>query len=174
MKFVELGSRLDQWETFVETTELGNFGQSRYQYELLLKRNRHAQVFGVVNDHDEIIIGGVVNWDPTKMGYKYSLDYGPIVKDWQDKAALNCFFDGLLMFAKKHQGLYLSVSPNGIYQEFDDTGDALCELKMQILSAMTSLGFVHEPFKYGMQDTGVTVWQYVKKIGGGYTLPTAC
>lgn len=91
MKFIELDSQLNQWEEFVETNELGNFGQSSYQFELLLSRGRKAQVFGVVSDTDEILVGGVVNWDPTKLGYKYSLDYGPLVKDWADTDALGCF-----------------------------------------------------------------------------------
>ena len=58
MRFVVLDSQLDQWEKFVETNELGNFGQSSYQFELLLSRGRKAKVFGVVNDTDEIIAGG--------------------------------------------------------------------------------------------------------------------
>lgn len=58
MKFKELDSQLDQWEEFVETNELGNFGQSSFQFELLLSRGRKAKVFGVVNDIDEILAGG--------------------------------------------------------------------------------------------------------------------
>lgn len=58
MKFKELDSQLDQWEEFVETNELGNFGQSSYQFELLLSRGRKVKVFGVVNDTDEILAGG--------------------------------------------------------------------------------------------------------------------
>lgn len=58
MKFKELDSQLDQWEEFVETNELGNFGQSSYQFELLLSRGRKVKVFGVVNDTDEILTGG--------------------------------------------------------------------------------------------------------------------
>ncbi|SCB83824.1 hypothetical protein GA0061075_103142 [Weissella hellenica] len=58
MKFKELDSQLDQWEEFVETNELGNFGQSSFQFELLLSRGRKAKVFGVVNDTDEILAGG--------------------------------------------------------------------------------------------------------------------
>lgn len=65
MRFVVLDSQLDQWEKFVETNEVGNFGQSSYQFELLLSRGRKAKVFGVVNDTNEILVGGVVNWDPT-------------------------------------------------------------------------------------------------------------
>lgn len=166
MKFIELDSQLNQWEEFVETNELGNFGQSSYQFELLLSRGRKAQVFAVVSDTDDILVGGVVNWDPTRLGYKYSLDYGPLVKDWADTDALKCFFDGLIEYAKRNKGLYLSVSPNAIYQEFDNDGNPICTPKKQILDAMCGLGFTHEPFKYGMQDTGVTVWQYVKKIDG--------
>jgi len=166
MKFIALDNQLDQWETFVETNELGNFGQSSYQFELLLSRGRKAKLFGVVSDTDDILVGGVVNWDPTKLGYKYSLDYGPLVKDWSDTDALKCFFDGLVEYAKRNKGLYLSVSPNAIYQEFDNDGNPICTPKKQILDAMCGLGFTHEPFKYGMQDTGVTVWQYVKKIDG--------
>ena len=120
----------------------------------------------IYSDTDDILVGGVVNWDPTKLGYKYSLDYGPLVKDWADTDALGCFFDGLVQYAKHHKGLYLSVSPNAIYQEFDNDGNPICTPKKQILDAMCGLGFIHEPFKYGMQDTGVTVWQYVKKIDG--------
>ncbi|QDJ58919.1 peptidoglycan bridge formation glycyltransferase FemA/FemB family protein [Weissella sagaensis] len=166
MKFIALDNQLDQWETFVETNELGNFGQSSYQFELLLSRGRKAKVFGVISNTDDILVGGVVNWDPTRLGYKYSLDYGPLVKDWSDTDALKCFFDGLVEYAKRNKGLYLSVSPNAIYQEFDNDGNPICTPKKQILDAMCGLGFTHEPFKYGMQDTGVTVWQYVKKIDG--------
>lgn len=164
MKFLKLNNRLSEWGKFVETTDLGNFGQSRFQYELLLSRGRRAAVFGVVDDNDEIIIGGVVNWDPTKFGYKYSLDYGPIIKDWHDVSTLQFFFDGLKKFARENGGLYLSVSPNGIYKEFDDKGNQVGEANLVISESMSKLGFIHEPFKYGMQDTGVTVWQYVKKI----------
>lgn len=166
MKFIALDNQLDQWETFVETNELGNFGQSSYQFELLLSRGRKAKVFGVISNTDDILVGGVVNWDPTRLGYKYSLDYGPLVKDWTDTDALKCFFDGLVEYAKRNKGLYLSVSPNAVYQEFDNDGNPICTPKKQILDAMCGLGFTHEPFKYGMQDTGVTVWQYVKKIDG--------
>ncbi|MFC6179540.1 peptidoglycan bridge formation glycyltransferase FemA/FemB family protein [Weissella sagaensis] len=166
MKFIALDNQLDQWETFVETNELGNFGQSSYQFELLLSRGRKAKVFGVISNTDDILVGGVVNWDPTRLGYKYSLYYGPLVKDWSDTDALKCFFDGLVEYAKRNKGLYLSVSPNAIYQEFDNDGNPICTPKKQILDAMCGLGFTHEPFKYGMQDTGVTVWQYVKKIDG--------
>lgn len=166
MKFIALDNQLDQWETFVETNELGNFGQSSYQFELLLSRGRKAKVFGVISNTDDILVGGVVNWDPTRLGYKYSLDYGPLVKDWSDTDALKCFFDGLVEYAKRNKGLYLSVSPNAVYQEFDNDGNPICTPKKQILDAMCGLGFTHEPFKYGMQDTGVTVWQYVKKIDG--------
>jgi alanine adding enzyme len=166
MKFIALDNQLDQWETFVETNELGNFGQSSYQFELLLSRGRKAKVFGVISNTDDILVGGVVNWDPTRLGYKYSLDYGPLVKDWTDTDALKCFFDGLVEYAKRNKGLYLSVSPNAVYQEFYNDGNPICTPKKQILDAMCGLGFTHEPFKYGMQDTGVTVWQYVKKIDG--------
>ena len=166
MRFLKLNNRLEDWEKFVENTELGNFGQSSFQYELLLNRGRNVAIFGVVNEDNDILVGGVVNWDPTKFGYKFSLDYGPIIKDWHDIATLKFFFDGLVSFAKKNKGLYLSVSPNGIYQEFSDEGAALHEPQKEILNTMFELGFTHEAFKYGMQDTGVTVWQYVKKLDG--------
>lgn len=58
MEFKELDNQLDQWERFVETNKLGNFGQSSYQFELLLSRGRKAKLFGVVNDKDEILLGG--------------------------------------------------------------------------------------------------------------------
>jgi len=164
MKFIQLDDRLDQWETFVETTALGNFGQSRNQLGLLLARGRQANVFGVVDDNDEILVGGLIRWDAVKFGYKYDLEYGPIVKDWQDMTALKCFFDGVIALAKHNKGLFLSVLPNAIYREFDDNGTPVTEPETEIMTAMTSLGFTHEPFQYGMQDNGMAVWQYVKKI----------
>lgn len=166
MNFIELDSQLERWEEFVETNEFGHFGQSSYQFELLLARGHKSKVFGVVNDADDILVGGILSWDPVKLGYKYYIDYGPIVKDWNDKEALKVFFDGIVQYAKSNNGLYLSVSPNVIYQEFDNDGEPVSEPEQQILDTMTNLGFTHEPFKYGMQDSGVTVWQYVKKIDG--------
>lgn len=165
MQFVELDNRLDYWQAFVFANENGTFEQSVEQYHLLKKRGKQVRILGVIDEQNNIIAGSVVTWAAVKLGNLFTVDYGPLVKEW-DAELLDCFLNGLKSFAKQHDGLFVKIGPRDPYQDFDDEGKPLGDPNTKLVALFASLGLEHDAFEYGMTDAGIARWQYVKDLTG--------
>lgn len=166
MKFVDLSTRLDDWNAFVDQNADASFTQSSQQYQLLNHRQHNPLILGLVDDDNNILIGSLLTKQTVKLGVKYNLEYGPVVNDWHADNLVDTFFAELQDYAKKHNIMFITVSPNTIYQKFDDEGTPLSEPDETVMHKMTALGYKHEPFLYGMTDTQAVPWQYVKDLTG--------
>ncbi|KRN32250.1 peptidoglycan bridge formation glycyltransferase FemA/FemB family protein [Weissella halotolerans] len=164
MQFVDLSERLDEWNQFVDQAPDASFTQSSQQFKLLAARGKRPLLYGLVDDQNQILIGGIMRHEHVKMGGKLNLEYGPVVKDWADHQLITAYFKALRAYAKQEHYLFISVSPNVVYQRFTDNGEPLDAANNEFISQMENLGYQHEPFVNGMTDTAAVRWQYVKDL----------
>ncbi|RRG18789.1 aminoacyltransferase [Weissella viridescens] len=166
MKFVDLSTRLDDWNAFVDQNVEASFTQSEQQYELLKHRTHNPMILGLVDDDNNILIGSLLTLQHVKLGNKYNLEYGPVVNDWHNDTLIDTFFTELQNYAKQHNIMFITVSPNTVYQTFTDDGTPITDPDETVMNKMATLGYTHEPFRYGMTDTQAVPWQYVKDLTG--------
>lgn len=164
MQFVDLSERLDEWNQFVDQAPDASFTQSSQQFKLLAARGKRPLLFGLVNEENQILIGGIMRHEHVKLGEKLNLEYGPVVKDWSDRPLITAFFKALRNYAKTERYLFISVSPNVVYQRFTDAGEPLDDPNGAFIRQVEELGYQHEPFVDGMTDTAAVRWQYVKDL----------
>lgn len=164
MIFADISNRPDEWQKFVDASPRGNFAQSVGQYHIHEKAQRNVKILAVLDENtNDILMGGIITWTHVKMGQAFLMDYGPVAINYNPDV-LNFFVQGLLDYAKQRNGLFLKMTPDMYYQNFDNHGKALNEPNDDLIALYESAGLKHQPFKTGMTTDGVASWQYVKDL----------
>lgn len=154
----------EEYNQFELQQPLGSYTQSILQYHLLRQRQRDAFLLGVKDD-DTIVAAALVTTEMTRFGQAYLFDRGPLM-DFNDRELLAFFVRSVRRFAKKQGALYIIWRPNITYADTDDKGQLIGGTNDQFLTMMTTAGFTHEPFQFGMSTTGLPTWEYVKELAG--------
>ena len=154
----------EEYNQFELQQPLGSYTQSVLQYHLLRQRQRDAFLLGVKDD-DTIVAAALVTTEMTRFGQVYLFDRGPLM-DFSDRELLAFFARSVRHFAKKQGALYIIWRPNVTYANTDDKGQLIGSTNDQFLTMMTTAGFTHEPFQFGMSTTGSPTWEYVKPLAG--------
>ncbi|MGR3741284.1 peptidoglycan bridge formation glycyltransferase FemA/FemB family protein [Companilactobacillus sp. DQM5] len=170
MEFIDLSTRMNDWQEFVLNHPLGNFAQTINQFEVLKKRGNEVFILGVVNKNDKIIAGSVVTAQHVRLGKVFGFDHGPLL-NYDDEELLRYYFNEVKKFAKKHGGLFLRVAPNVVYRDFDNEGNPISKANDKLLNNFKRIGFKHEKFQNGLAKSekearlkNTTYWQYVKEF----------
>ena len=154
----------EEYNQFELQQPLGSYTQSILQYHLLRQRQLDAFLLGVKDD-DTIVAAALVTTEMTRFGQVYLFDRGPLM-DFNDRELLAFFVRSVRRFAKKQGALYIIWRPNITYADTDDKGQLIGGTNDQFLTMMTTAGFTHEPFQFGMSTTGSPTWEYVKPLAG--------
>lgn len=175
MKFVNLKDRLDEFDAMVMQHPQGGFAQSTQQLEVLRRREIDTEVVGIVDDNDVVIGGGEATYQQTRFGKGINFDRGPLL-DFNDQEQLSTFINGLKQFAKDRHLMYVKMSPNLVYQKYDNDGNGMSQPDQAMINTISSYGLKHLPFKHGLVNSALegklkdeVSWQYVKEFGdSGY------
>lgn len=153
-----------EWKAFEEKHPQGTMSQSYEQYLLLKKRKPNVKMVGLV-EKQEIVAGAIITWNKVKFGNMFNIASGPIL-DYENKALIRKFFDGLTWYAKKRNGLFVRISPNIVYQKYDNQGEKIGKANNKVYQNLIDLGFDHRGFKQGMSTDGEPSYQYRKDLSG--------
>lgn len=159
-QLVELGET--EWNEFEQQHKQGSMTQSVMQYKLLKKRGRKTRIVGLKRGR-QIIAGCVITIDKIHGGSVITVEHGPLL-DYENIDEMKAFFTALKKYVRKVGGLYVNISPNLVYQRFNNAGEPLSEANSSTLDSIERLGFKHVGFQKGMVTVGALRWQYVKKI----------
>nr|WP_276521760.1 peptidoglycan bridge formation glycyltransferase FemA/FemB family protein [Weissella diestrammenae] len=159
-QFVELNET--EYDNFERQQINGTFVQSARQAELLKSRGYDVWLLGVKDKH-QIVAAALVLREKIHMGYVFSIDHGPLL-NFDQPILVKFFINGIIKFARQHQGLFIELRPNITYLETDNHGNLLRPSHDAAISMFESLGFSHQPFTLGMSTDGSPEWEYVKDL----------
>lgn len=136
--------------------------QQTSEMAALKEANGHELYYLGLKNDQELTFACLVTRTKLRVGYKFLLEDLVLSKNTNDFAI---FMPALIDFVKKHQGLYLQVSP--ILLQTQRLNDGTLEpLNQNYIQAMEELGFSHDVTGPGHASTSSPNWIYIKKLTG--------
>ena len=159
MNFVECTQ--EEFTTFADQHPLSNLWQTKNMAQMREKRGFETSYVGL-KENDKLVAATMLSSIPTFLGYKtYYVLRGPLI-DFDDQALFKEFHQGLVEYLKQHKCLYFHMDPYIPYQEHNLDGDVVEDGfdHKNVVSMLLELGYTHEGFTTGINDTREPRWIY--------------
>ncbi|SJZ71592.1 alanine adding enzyme [Pilibacter termitis] len=153
----------EEYQRHAQNHPLANFLQTKEMARVRKMRGWGVEYVGV-KENGEVIATALLARMKIRFGYYYDID-GGFLADFDNKELLSVFTNGLKQHLKSNGALYLTMTPNVVYQQRDWNGNVVGTPKREILNELTSLGFVHHGFEKGF-STASPRWVFVKELRG--------
>ncbi|WP_348922661.1 peptidoglycan bridge formation glycyltransferase FemA/FemB family protein [Enterococcus rotai] len=141
-----------EFQQFSVTHQQANFLQTVEFAELREKRGWQKNFFVGIKDRENKVIGAaLMSGMKNKLGFYYEIDGGMLL-DYSDTELVTQFIHSIKKFAKRHNGLLLTIRPNIVYQKKDSNGLALDSTNQLTHDLLLSLKLKHEGFTRGYEN----------------------
>ena len=160
MKFTNITEK--EFMEFASTYKNKHFWQSA-QMGMLRETLGWKREYVAVIDENRIVAAGMLLAYPTIMGFQIYQALRGFLLDYHNEEMSIFFLKELKKYLKKHKCLYFSVDPYIPYIERDIDGNIVENgfNNEDILSMFLKLGFQHQGFTRGFQESGEPRWMFV-------------
>ncbi|MDR2834015.1 MAG: aminoacyltransferase [Streptococcaceae bacterium] len=137
-----------------------NFMQSLQMKTLREKRGWQVEFVGM-KENGKVVLSTLLAKMPAKLGYYYEID-GGFLGDYTNKQLVTTFIHSLKEYMKNNGGLYLSMTPDFVYQQRTWSGETIGEAQKEVFQTLTQAGMVHQGFDIGF--SAKPRWIFVKDL----------
>ncbi len=155
MKFRELS--VSEFTKFLNKNKLKSFMQSPKMDDV----DTNSYYVGV-EKNKKIIAAARLTSRKNRFGYNSFSSPRGLLLDYKDQELLEFFVASLKKYVKEKKGYVLHIVPNILYKSRDINGDITDEYdNTDIVDSLKKLGFIHNGFTVGYDQSHQVRWQYV-------------
>jgi len=138
-----------------------NFMQSQQMAELRQKRGWQVEFVGVKDEDGQVIASTLLARMPIRLGFYYEID-GGFLGDYENEELVSNFISGLKEYIRQNGGLYLTMTPDFVYQTRDWNGEKLGQAQEKVFQSLVRAGMQHQGFEIGF--SAKPRWIFVKDL----------
>ncbi|HEY4399962.1 MAG TPA: aminoacyltransferase [Lactobacillaceae bacterium] len=153
-----------QFQNFADTHADGNYLQTLQMRDLLKARGLTTHLIGVLED-DQVVAAALMTNTAIRFGQYFQID-GGWLGDYSNPAHVRAFLNGVDAYANVRNGLFLRITPNKIWRQFDEAGHQLADDAGydSVIAALTTYGLAHEQVEFGWTTAASPAWQFRKDL----------